>query len=100
MFDGKAFLLGEGFSRGGSLYSIIFKLWYKRYKSYLKVFQRCVSAFPLVFEKRLFQIGSNLKIYFFKLVRRNGNSQIFRRGPPKNHLGFTHGFQNTHIQKI
>ena len=30
MFDGKAFLLGEGFSRGGSLFSIIFKLWYKR----------------------------------------------------------------------
>ena len=30
MFDGKAFLLEEGFSRGGSLYSIIFKLWYKR----------------------------------------------------------------------
>ena len=30
MFDGEAFLLGEGFSRGGSLFSIIFKLWYKR----------------------------------------------------------------------
>ena len=30
MFDGKAFLLGEGFSRGGSLFLIIFKLWYKR----------------------------------------------------------------------
>jgi hypothetical protein len=30
MFDGKAFLLGEGFSRGGSLFSIIFKLWYKK----------------------------------------------------------------------
>ncbi len=30
MFDGEAFLLGEGFSRGRSLFSIIFKLWYKR----------------------------------------------------------------------
>ncbi len=30
MFAEKAFLLGEGFSRGGSLFLIIFKLWYKR----------------------------------------------------------------------
>ena len=30
MFDGKAFLLGEGLSRGRSLFLIIFKLWYKR----------------------------------------------------------------------
>jgi hypothetical protein len=30
MFDGTSFLLGEGFSRGGSLFLIIFKLWYKR----------------------------------------------------------------------
>ena len=29
-FDGKSFLLGEGFSRGGSLFLIICKLWYKR----------------------------------------------------------------------
>ncbi len=30
LFDGKAFLLGEGFSRGGSLFLLIFKLWCKR----------------------------------------------------------------------